>query len=257
MASGVMPEYTGLVVAEAAAACGYSDAGVMVRPENWRDDELGAMLDIAHHQGLKFLDVEVLWIPRGGELSAEHKKVVDVGLALGAENILCVSDEKDPGLLAPALRQVSAWCDGGLQPVLEFLRITQVQSLRQASELLDACEGHDFGVLIDSLHLARSGESDAELGDLARFPYVQICDGKLHCAGDYESLLKDAIDGRSAPGEGELPLASLLHRLPRDIPLSVEVRSAAYRQGYPDPIARAQAILDATRKFLADNNLED
>jgi sugar phosphate isomerase/epimerase len=170
---------------------------------------------------------------------------------LGADHVLVVSDEADPAVLAPALERISDWCDGQIKPVLEFLRITAVGSLSQVQELLQAGGAHDFGILIDSLHLARSDEYDrlAEL-DRAMFPYIQLCDGRNECADDYDSLLADALDGRLAPGEGELPLQRLLEALPADLPLSLEVRSRHYRDAFSDPVARAKAVWHQTTEFL-------
>ena len=204
--------------------------------------------------GLGYLDVEVLWIPTGGELDDSHKLIVDVGGRLGADHVLVVSDEPDPELLAPALTKISAWCANyPIKPVLEFLRITAVQSLAQALELLAAARQHEFGILLDSLHLARSGELFT-LGELDAdlHPYIQLCDGNRECADDRPSLLTDALDLRCAPGEGELPLHKLLQALPGDVPLSLEVRSSVYREKYPEPVERARALLRQTRKFLQE-----
>jgi sugar phosphate isomerase/epimerase len=176
--------------------------------------------------------------------------VVEVGKRLGADNVLVVSDEADAEKLAPALQKISEWADDRIQPVLEFLKLTPVNSLQQADELLHACSGHNFEILIDTLHLARSHEFATALIDERRFPYIQLCDGSLTCGTDRDSLFADALDLRSAPGEGELPLISLLQRLPIDTPLSLEVRSKAYRDRFPDPLERARAVLDTTRQFL-------
>ncbi len=250
LASGVLPEHTAPVVARAAIAAGYSDAGLMIRPDEWQvawEDEL-----LVHKtEGLGYLDVEVLWIPEGGLLEAGHKMIVDVGKRLGADNLLVVSDEADPELLGPALSTISDWCDGELAPSLEFLRITSVQSLAQARELLEQCGNHSFGILIDTLHLARSGELSSGLTlDPAQHPYIQLCDGQLACEEDFDSLLQDALDGRMAPGESELDLGIVLDELPQDVPLSLEVRSAWYRDHYPDPAERARKIYEETTKFL-------
>jgi hypothetical protein len=43
----------------------------------------------------------------------------------------------------------------------------------------------------------------------------------------------------------------MLCHLPPAIPLSIELRSKALREGYPDPEARAEAVLAATRRWLA------
>ena len=78
----------------------------------------------------------------------------------------------------------------------------------------------------DGLHLARSGELfDLPALDADRHPYIQLCDGPLACGDDHQSLLADALDRRSPPGEGELPLGPMLEALPPDTPLSLEVRS--------------------------------
>ena len=68
--------------------------------------------------------------------------------------------------------------------------------------------------------------------------------------------LRDAIDDRSAPGEGGLPLRPLLGALPADVPLSLEVRSRKYRERYPDATDRARAVLHATQRFLASDAAE-
>ncbi len=254
LASGVLPEHGAITVARAAAAAGYSDAGLMVRPESWNEADEPELLDIKAAAGIGFLDVEVLWIPRGGVVDAQHQLIADVGVRLGADHLLVVSDEADADVLAPALAAISAWCAAGsVRPMLEFLRITDVQSLRQARELLAAAGEHNFGILIDSLHLARSNEY-GEVGqlDVSQHSYIQLCDGPLACEATREALLVDALDRRCAPGEGELPLASLLAALPADVPLSLEVRSKWYRDTYPDPLARATAILEQTNKFLGE-----
>ncbi len=224
----------------------------MVRPDGWDPAWESELLDIKSAHDIGFLDVEVLWIPAGGELDDGHKLIADVGVQLGADHLLVVSDEADAERLAPALETISGWCEGApLRPMLEFLRITEVQSLAQARELLAAADDHDFGILIDSLHLARSGEYGVAL-DPAQHSYIQLCDGPAACEDSREALLIDALDLRSAPGEGELPLGQLLAALPEDVPLSLEVRSKWYRDTYPEPLARASAILEQTHKFLGE-----
>ena len=252
LASGVLPEQDALTVTRTAIAAGYSDAGLMIRPDTWRQGDESQLLDLKQQHNIGFLDVEVLWIPTGARLDDGHKLIVDVGGRLGAEHVLVVSDEPNPDLLAPALQQISQWCAPyAIRPMLEFLRITSVTSLAQAKELLAAAAGHTFGILIDSLHLARSGELEKLVSlDARQHPYIQLCDGPAKCADEHAKLLEDALDLRSAPGEGELDLTKLLAALPQQTPVSMEVRSRFYREQYPDPVARAQAILQQTEKYL-------
>ena len=81
-------------------------------------------------------------------------------------------------------------------------------------------------------------------------PYLQLCDGPLDYVDDPDGLLEDALDRRSAAGEGELPLWALMQQVP-GVPLSLEVRSRRYRETYPDAAARAAAVLAQTRRWLA------
>ena len=88
--------------------------------------------------------------------------------------------------------------------------------------------------------------------DPALLPYVQLCDGNLACAPDYEHLLEDALDLRCAPGEGELPLHTVVGALPDGEPFSLEVRSRVYRERYPNPVERARAVREQTERFLME-----
>ena len=52
-------------------------------------------------------------------------------------------------------------------------------------------------------------------------------------------------------GDGELPLGALLDALGPDLALSIELRSQALRDAFPDPTDRAAALLASTRRGLA------
>ena len=66
-------------------------------------------------------------------------------------------------------------------------------------------------------------------------------------------MIIDAIDLRRQCGEGALPLKAMLDALPKDIPLSVELRSKALRDNFPDASERARAVAAATRDWLGKN----
>ena len=57
-------------------------------------------------------------------------------------------------------------------------------------------------------------------------------------------LRDEALHGRLLPGDGALPLRAALAAVP-DVPLSVELRSAALMTRYPDPTERARAVRSA------------
>jgi sugar phosphate isomerase/epimerase len=68
---------------------------------------------------------------------------------------------------------------------------------------------------------------------------------------DAEGILREALDERLQTGDGQLPLSALLRALPKNVPLSIELRSKALRERWADPGERALATAQATRRFLA------
>ena len=95
------------------------------------------------------------------------------------------------------------------------------------------------------------------MADLARvprelLPYAQFCDApaKRPDPADFGAVIEDAIDLREQCGHGALPLAEMYKALPPGIPLSIELRSKALREGFPDPGERARAVAEATRRWL-------
>jgi sugar phosphate isomerase/epimerase len=86
--------------------------------------------------------------------------------------------------------------------------------------------GHPAGaILVDALHMQRSGGKPADVGAVApdRLPYVQLCDGPFQpILPDSAVALSEARTGRLFPGDGELPLAELVGVLPAGASLAVE-----------------------------------
>jgi sugar phosphate isomerase/epimerase len=254
LAAGVLPEYGADVVADAAGEAGYAYAGFTVDPENWDAATTRRVKERVAAHGIGVLDVEVVWIGAGGELDDDHKLIIDAGAELGARNLLVVSRESDISRNAAALHRLcERAAPSGMRVALEFLMIAEVRALSTAHAIVQACDHPAAAILIDTLHLQRAGEGVDVLADVDQrlFPYAQFCDGNLVCADRFEAYLEDALDLRSAAGEGELPLRQVLEVLPEDCPLSLEVRSKRYREEFPRPVDRARAILERTQRFLA------
>jgi sugar phosphate isomerase/epimerase len=102
---------------------------------------------------------------------------------------------------------------------------SSVKTLGDARRVV-AGAGHRAGaILVDSLHLQRSGGTPAEVaalpGDL--LPYAQLCDAPLEPIMPDEAVaLTEARTGRLFPGDGQMPLHDLVQALPRGVALSVE-----------------------------------
>jgi sugar phosphate isomerase/epimerase len=253
LAAGNVQEFTPPEMVSAAAAAGFDKTGLWVDPEVWTDQTTKDVRARLQDTGLTALDVEVIWLA-AGEYSKAYDFVIDKGAEVGAEFALIVSGDPD---ITETKKKFAKLCERAaatnMTAVFEFLPITEVKSLSAAIDIVRDVDHPNAGVLIDTLHLARTGSTPDDLTglDASLFPYIQIADAPLQSPGDtFEALYQEAIDGRLLPGEGELPIAETMAHMATGISISPEIRSAALRETYPDIVDRAKAIADSTRTFL-------
>ena len=255
LASGVVPEFGPVETIRAAVAGRFDAVGLWVEPEAWTAVTLRETKAALADSGLELLDVEVIWIKPDSDM-AMHKRTIDIGAELGAKHVLCVSSDPDRGATAARL---AALCDhaepSGMRVALEFGIFTEVKDLTMAMAVLDAVAHPLRALLIDPIHVDRSGTTAAQIAGVPRelIPYAQFCDapGERPDRSDFGAIITDAIDLRLNCGEGALPLAAMLDALPDGVPLSIELRSKALREGYPDAGKRAKVVAAATRRWLA------
>tara|TARA_R110002033_G_scaffold12809_2_gene38806 strand:+ start:375 stop:1178 length:804 start_codon:yes stop_codon:yes gene_type:complete len=258
LAAGTLPEFQPDQIADAAGQAGFNHCGFTIDPDQWDATALNATKAAIARYDLSILDVEVIWIPEGGKLAEQHKMIIDAGLELGAANVLVVSAEPDKDRTAEAIHQLCDWAaPGNMRVALEFLMITAVRNMADALDIIDRADHAAAALLIDIIHFQRAGHHVEDLKDVDPnlLPYTQVCDGHLACEDNFEAYLNDAVDLRSMPGEGELPVSDILHGLPDGIPLSLEIRSKAYRDRYPDPVERAKAVRSASLAFLEQSGI--
>lgn len=254
MASGVVPECSPPDTVEAAARGGFDAVGLWVEPDIWTDETTRQVRRRLADTGLTAIDVEVIWI-KPGPLDPAHKRILDIGAEVGARNALAVSSDPD---LGATIEKYAALCEHagsvGIRLALEFGLFTEVKTISAARHVLDTVNHPASSLLVDPLHLIRSGGSAADVGAVPAhlFSYAQFCDapGNGPTADDPEGILREALDERLQLGDGGLPLRDILAALPADLPLSIELRSKPLRDAYPDPAERARATADASRRFL-------
>jgi sugar phosphate isomerase/epimerase len=254
LASGVMPGASPVETTDAAIAAGFDAVGLWVEPEHWSPRitrEVRARLDSS---GMHVLDVEVIWI-KPGPPNPDHLRILDIGAEVGARNALVVSSDPDR---RATLDKYAAICrhasEVGVPASLEFAAFTEICTLAEALSILREVESPASGLLIDPIHLSRSGGAPADLASLPRtlFRYAQFCDagGAWSAGRDKAAIRQEAVDDRMLPGTGALPLAELLDALPPALPLSIEIRSKQLRELYPDYQERARVVAAATRAWL-------
>src|SRR6202040_247001 len=81
------------------------------------------------------------------------------------------------------------------------------------------------GVLVDALHLSRTGGTplDVRAAPAGFIRSAQLCDAVAERPSSQEAIIKEARSGRLPPGHGTLPLRDLLAELPAGTVLSIEV----------------------------------
>ncbi len=256
-ASGIVPECGPLETIRAAATGGFDAVGLWVEPENWTPQTTNDCRAALADTGLELLDVEVIWIKPDSNMDA-HKACIDIGAELGAKHVLCVASDPDMAANAARLAALCQHAEGSAMRVaLEFGIFTEVKNLKMARAVIEDVAHPLAAILIDPIHVDRSGTSIVEIAALpeALLPYAQFCDApaKRPDPNYFEDIITDAIDLRQQCGEGGLDLVSIYNALPDGIPLSIELRSKALRDGFPDAGERAKVVAAATRKWLSEH----
>jgi sugar phosphate isomerase/epimerase len=175
---------------------------------------------------------------------------IDLLAELGARRVNMVALDPDP---ARCLDQAGAFAElagaRGLDATVEFLPNTPIGSLLAALKAVADIGRPNFSVLVDMMHLVRSGGTAAELAaaDPALIGHVQICDVPLVGTMDYGA---EAAAERLPPGEGELPLLDLLAALPAGRIIGIEVPMMSRAIAGATPRALMEGCVAATLALM-------
>ncbi len=182
------------------------------------------LLEQVTGEGIQVYDIEAVVIDEAfNPLALEP--MLETGQFLGAQRLTVSGDDRDTSRLTA---NFSALCEiaarYGMAVDMENMGWRTVATFEQAVSIVSASAAPNAGVLVDALHFFRNGaEASALSKDENRIRSVQLCDARgLHPALP-DDMIREARAGRFAPGEGDLPLQTLLEALPRDAVLSVEV----------------------------------
>jgi sugar phosphate isomerase/epimerase len=198
--------------------------------------------------GLSVHDIEFVVINAAFEPES-LKPVLDSAAELGARRLSVAGDDADNARL---VAKFAAVCDlaanAGMGVDIELMPWRTIGSLPAAASVVREAGRPNGAVLVDALHLSRSGGVPEDLRTLPReaIRSAQLCDAPAARPATTEALIAEARGGRLLPGEGVLPLGGLLAELPDHIVLSVEVPNS----GRP-PEIHARRAYEATRRILS------
>jgi sugar phosphate isomerase/epimerase len=177
---------------------------------------------------------------------------LDLLCELGITRLSGVSMELD---VERSFDQVAALAEmaarRGVQMMLEFVPTRAVPDLPAALDVVRRLGADNVRLMIDCMHLVRSGGSAADVAalDPALIGYAQICDAPLVPSNpDY---LDEAVTERQVPGTGQLPLADIIAALPVDVPIGIEIPMMARAMAGHGPHRRARDCVEGTLALLA------
>jgi sugar phosphate isomerase/epimerase len=199
--------------------------------------------------GVTLFSATGIWLVPGFSLD-DALPALEIAARLGAEYFLAVGNDPDELRMTENLtRLAEAAASCRLRLALELMPYITVNSLAKAHRLVTAAGALNLGLLIDALHLARSGGTPVEVAAIPpeRIAYLQLCDAPATLPPGM-ALRQESLTARLYPGQGGLPLMALMDALPAGIVVDVETPVAADRAL---PAAeRAALALSATQHFL-------
>jgi sugar phosphate isomerase/epimerase len=251
-------EASPLELVEAAAAGGFDAVGLRIvtplaaatvvdvigQPQLQR--ELKALMAAT---GVSVGLIESIWLSPDAD-PAKLEPALATGAALGARRALVAGNDPDERRLSDNLARLALTAKNyGLEIAFEFMPFTQVRSFEQALRITRQVAQPNLRLLIDALHVSRSGQDMQALGklDSSVVSYVHLCDAPAKLPPP-EALRDEARLGRLYPGDGELALDSFLDSMPDDAPIGLEAPCRAY--AHLPPIERGKIAGRAARAWL-------
>lgn len=202
--------------------------------------------------GVGVLDVEFVKITPEIDVAA-LEPFVAAGAELGAKFVITAPYDPDLLRLADRLGAMSDLCGRhGMRAMLEFFPWTEVPSLGAAAAVVGATGRPECGILVDTLHYARSDSNAGQFRGIpaSRFPFVHVCDAPGGTSWTREQLFHAGRVERLPPGEGGIDIKGILQHMPPGIPMALEVPMTAMAAAQGEE-AVALRVREAAERLLA------
>lgn len=199
-------------------------AGGVAYPLRAGSAQLRELQNMLPGEGMKVYDVEFVELRPEVDIGS-FTWLLEAAAELGATSLTVSGDDPvHERLLANFAGLCELAWGFGIRVDMEFMRWREVGTLEQALAVVSQAGQVNAGVLVDALHLYRSGGSATALAaaNPAWLNALQLCDAPL-AAPPEAGIIAEAREGRLPPGQGELPLIELLQVLSPATALSVEM----------------------------------
>jgi sugar phosphate isomerase/epimerase len=241
----------------AAAAAGFRGVGIdwfSLRDAERRGVSAESLAESAAALGLTWTDMSALGV--GADAARDERAAASMARRCSVLGVgvcgLVISVPPDDSVYDRVAKFAGLFAAAGVRLALEFVPYTEVRTLDAARAVCDRVGRAECGLLIDTLHLARSGGSAADVAQLApdEIAAVQLADAPAIAPAD---LPAESRESRRLPGEGALDLAGFAAALSRcgwTGVVSTEVLSAELRRLPATELAEACAV--AARRYFPE-----
>ncbi len=235
---------------------GYNPHGYA--PFSLRDDRIlrREMIAAMHDTGVTISLGEGLTIRPGGN-ARDYAADLDIFHELGVTRINTVSMDPDLGRSFDQFGIMAEMAaDRGFVTTTELAPSLTVADLPTALAALRHVGRLDFRLLIDTMHLVRSGSGPDDIAqiDPTMIDYIQVCDAPR--VPRIKSYFEESMFERMVPGEGELGLRELLAVLPVDRVYALEVPLRSEAEAGIGPRERLAKCVAAMHRLLGDKLAE-
>jgi sugar phosphate isomerase/epimerase len=199
-------------------------------------------------EGISVYDIEFVTIA-ADFVPVSLAPMLEAASVLGAQRLSVCGDDPDHARMVSTFAQLcDVAADFGMGVDLECMAWRQVASLPAAAAVAQEAARPNGGVLVDALHLSRTGGTPADVRNTSAslIRSAQLCDAAAERPASTDAIIAEARSGRLPPGHGTLPLRDLLRALPDGTILSVEVPMS----GSANPEAHVRTIFSATRALF-------
>jgi sugar phosphate isomerase/epimerase len=238
---------TGMVGFAPLKALGYQPFSLRDDPRLRRD-----LLAAMDHRGVSISLGEGLLIAPGVDVCS-YAADLDIMAQLRIPRINTVSLEPDRARTFDELAVLTDLAaERGILTSVEPVPGLAIADLSSAMAAVEQIGRDEISLLIDTMHVARSGAGADDLRSLPaeRIGHVQLCDVPLRSTKEHR-YADEAMYHRLPPGEGELPLAEMLAALPRDCIVGLEVPMRSRAEAGVSAYDRILPCVENARALLA------
>jgi sugar phosphate isomerase/epimerase len=182
----------------------------------------------------------------------DYEADLEALVELGAKRINTMSMDSDRSRTVDQFARLAEMAGAaGVEMMIEFAPVLALSDLSATVAMVREIKRPNVRIMIDTMHLVRSGGSPQELKalDPGLCGYIQLCDVSLIASvPDYTT---ETMTERMTPGTGQAPLLDILSALPRDLIVGVEVPLLSRAKAGEGPHQRVGECLNAARILLA------